>query len=73
MPVQRIGVKQQEVFASIIQNIINNQGRNSSVISTGAVGYGTNQEFNFLRESGIKMKPTQVIINLFATNPVDII
>lgn len=65
------GVKQEEVFSAVLQKKLKEKRKGIAVVNAGAVGYGTDQEYIFLKESGINMKPKLVIINIYANDLSD--
>jgi len=56
-------VKDKNTFLRLLQDKLEQGGRNYEVINTGVVGYGTLQEMIFLKERILPLKPEIVLVN----------
>ncbi len=65
------GVEAEEAFPRVLERFLKKHFDDSycwEVINAGVSGYGTRQEFAYLKESGLKLMPDVVILGFFPGN-----
>lgn len=63
------GVKAEESYPKVLERLLNSEGTGRyEVINAGIPGYGTAQEYLYLRESGLKYEPDLVIVGFFGND-----
>jgi len=67
------GVEFEETFVRQLETILREKNRNRKyeVINAGVLGYGTDQEYYFLKEWGFKLKPDLVIVAFYIQNDLE--
>ncbi|OGL54617.1 MAG: hypothetical protein A3G31_12105 [Candidatus Schekmanbacteria bacterium RIFCSPLOWO2_12_FULL_38_15] len=61
------GVEFEDTFVKQLESILGekNDGKKYEVINAGVMGYGTDQEYYYLKEWGFKLKPDLVIVAFY--------
>ncbi|MBI2653355.1 hypothetical protein HYX02_00950 [Candidatus Woesearchaeota archaeon] len=64
------GTELNQTFVKILERKLNEKSRSLryQVINAGVPGYGTDQEFLYLKDRGYKLKPDLILVNLFVGN-----
>jgi len=67
------GVEFEDTFVKQLESILRqkNDGKKYEVINAGVMGYGTDQEYYYLKEWGFKLKPDLVIVAFYIQNDVE--
>jgi hypothetical protein len=65
-----LGVNDNETFSVKLEEMFNLAGFKTDVINMGVNGFGTDQEFLFLRDEGFKYSPDIVVCFLFVGNDI---
>jgi lysophospholipase L1-like esterase len=65
------GVADHEVFAVLLERLLNEVGNRYEVINTGVSGWGTDQQLLFLRQEGFRYDPDVVVVAFFLGNDID--
>jgi hypothetical protein len=65
-----LGVNDNQTFSVKLEELLNRSGPKAEVINMGVNGFGTDQEYLFLREEGLKYSPDVVICFLFVGNDI---
>lgn len=64
------GVADREVFADVMERNLDTLGT-WEVLNTGVSGWGTDQQYLFLREEGLRYDPDVVVLAFFIGNDID--
>jgi len=62
------GVGDSEIFTEVLERQLQAEGRPWEVINTGVSGWGTDQEYLFFREEGVKYSPDIVVLAYYFGN-----
>ena len=62
------GVSDDEIFTEVLENQLADNTNAIQVINTGVSGWGTDQEFLFLRNEGFRYDPDLVVLAFFLVN-----
>ena len=62
------GVADDEIYTEVLERSLASRGAKVQVINSGVSGWGTDQEFLFLKSEGIKYQPDVVVLALYLTN-----
>jgi len=62
------GVSDEEVFTEVLERRLQSQGRNWQVINTGVSGWGTGQQYLFLKSEGLRYQPDVVVLAFYLIN-----
>lgn len=62
------GVGDDEVFSEVLERNLDGGKNRWEVINTGVSGWGTDQEFIFFRDEGVKYRPDVVVLAMFVQN-----
>jgi hypothetical protein len=61
-------VDQDEIFATVLERALRQQGVPSEVLNTGISGFGTAEELAYLENEGLRYAPDVVIVAFFAND-----
>jgi len=62
------GVGDEDVFTEVLQRRLQSQGRDTQVINTGVSGWGTGQQYLFLKSEGFRYQPDVVVLAFYLLN-----
>ncbi len=65
------GVADDQVFSEVLEAKFEQTGANIEVLNGGVSGWGTDQEYLFLVDEGIKYAPDLVVLAIYVVNDVD--
>jgi len=66
-----IGVRAQDLFSAVLQKRLDRMNRDVEVINAGVVGYGTDQEYLYIKDLLNRFTPDLIVINMYANDPPD--
>lgn len=65
------GVKLQDVFSTVLQEKVDRMNKEIEIVNAGVVGYGTDQQYLYIKELCNTIKPKLVVMNMYANDPTD--
>ena len=65
------GVGDQDVFAHVLEQNLRSAGMPWEVINSGVSGWGTDQQYLFLQDEGLRYAPEIVVVAFFIGNDID--
>jgi hypothetical protein len=65
------GVSDEAIYTEVLERKLAEQGRNWEIINAGVSGWGTDQEYLFLKAEALKYQPDLVILALYLFNDPD--
>lgn len=65
------GVEVEYIFLRKLEELLNKQQKQCRVINAGIPGYGTDQEYIFLKQEGLRYSPDLVIVNFYLNDVFD--
>lgn len=65
------GVEVEYIFLRKLEDMLNKQQKQCRVVNAGVPGYGTDQEYIFLKQEGIRYNPDLVIVNFYLNDVFD--
>jgi len=70
---EAVQVRLKDTACKVLETLINPQDKKKiiEVINAGVAGYGTSQEFLYLKHEGFKYNPDLVLVNFFANDVAD--
>lgn len=62
------GVSDEDIFTEVLEAKLNDHNRNYEVLNTGVSGWGTDQEYLYLKQEGLQYSPDVVLLAFFLNN-----